>query len=97
MKKQGSAPGGTVRVTFELPPEVTAEHIALCGEFNDWSDAAAPMRRLKNGTWRATIGLEPGRDYRYRYLADGDRWINDWAADAYVANPFGGDDSVVSL
>jgi hypothetical protein len=28
---------GTVRVTFELPAEVTARHIALCGEFNDWS------------------------------------------------------------
>jgi hypothetical protein len=43
------------------------------------------------------VALEGGRRYRYRYLADGERWINDWAADAYAPNPFGGDDSVVCL
>ena len=32
-----------------------------------------------------------------RYLLDGQRWDNDWAADAYVRNDFGGDDSVVDL
>jgi hypothetical protein len=43
------------------------------------------------------MSLEPGRRYRYRYLADGERWINDWAADDYQPNPYGGDDSVVCL
>ena len=31
------------------------------------------------------------------HLLDGDRWDNDWAADAYVRNDFAGDDSVVDL
>jgi hypothetical protein len=30
-------------------------------------------------------------------LIDGQRWDNDWAADAYLPNSFGGDDSVVDL
>jgi len=30
-------------------------------------------------------------------LLDGRRWDNDWAADGYVSNGFGGDDSVVDL
>jgi len=33
----------------------------------------------------------------FRYLVDGERWENDWAADAYVPNPFGGEDSVVEV
>jgi len=44
-----------------------------------------------------TIELQPGRAYRFRYLLDGERWENDWDADAYVPNAFGTDDSVVDL
>ena len=44
-----------------------------------------------------TVDLEAGQAYRFRYLLDGQRWDNDWAADAYQPNDFGGDDSVVDL
>ena len=44
-----------------------------------------------------TVVLDAGRAYRFRYLLDGQRWDNDWAADAYQPNDFGGDDSVVDL
>jgi len=43
------------------------------------------------------VDLDAGRAHRFRYLLDGQRWDNGWAADAYVANDFGGDDSVVDL
>ena len=43
-----------------------------------------------------TVSLNAGRAYRFRYLL-GQRWDNDWAADAYQPNDFGGDDSVVDL
>jgi hypothetical protein len=55
------------------------------------------MRRDADGGFSLTIELEPGRAYRFRYLLDGDRWENDWAADAYVPNEFGADDSLVDL
>jgi 1,4-alpha-glucan branching enzyme len=97
MRKTRPTASGTVRVTFELPAAVTAERVVLCGEFNDWSATATPMRQMKNGSWRATLGLRAGADYRYRFLVDGERWINDWSADAYLPNPFGGDDSVLRL
>jgi hypothetical protein len=41
------------------------------------------------------MDLEPNHEYRFRYLVD-KQWHNDWDADRYVANPFSGDDSVVS-
>ena len=53
------------------------------------------MRRDAGGGFSVTVDLDAGRAYRFRYLLDGQRWDNDWAAHAYVANDFGGDDSVV--
>ena len=90
------AADGRVRVGFSLPPEVEAEKVVVSGEFNGWS-ANLPMKRIKSGEWRASVALDPGRRYRFRYLLDGVRWENDWAADDYESNPFGSDDSVVSV
>ena len=41
--------------------------------------------------------LAAGQRWRFRYLLDGARWENDWAADDYIRNEFGGEDSVVDL
>jgi hypothetical protein len=43
------------------------------------------------------VELEPGRQYQFRYLLDGERWCNDWHADAYVANQMGTDNCVAAL
>lgn len=94
MRKQ-HLKNGSCKVTFELPAEAGAQEVHLCGEFNDWSPTATPMTRRKDGSFRVTVTVEPGRRYRFRYLLDGQRWENDWAADAYVRNEYGGDDSVV--
>jgi len=44
-----------------------------------------------------TLALEPGRSYRFRYYLGNERWENDWNADSYVENEFGGADSVLDL
>lgn len=97
LKKSYSKTGRVCRVTFRLPAEVQARQACLCGEFNAWDPASHPMRRLKDGGFSITLSLAPGRAYRFRYLLDGTRWENDWAADGYVPNPFGGEDSVVEV
>ena len=88
---------GKARVTFTVDPQVGAQTAAVCGEWNDWSAGADVMHRDAEGGFSVTVGLDAGRAYRFRYLLDGQRWDNDWAADAYVRNDFGGDDSVVDL
>jgi 1,4-alpha-glucan branching enzyme len=88
---------GKARVTFTVDPQVGARAAAVCGEWNDWSAGADVMHRDAEGGFSLTVGLDAGRAYRFRYLLDGQRWDNDWAADAYVRNDFGGDDSVVDL
>ena len=88
---------GKARVTFTVDPEVGAQAAAVCGDWNGWSPDAGVMQRDAEGGFSVTVDLDPGRAYRFRYLLDGQRWDNDWAADAYVRNDFGGDDSVVDL
>ena len=90
-----AAEAGTIDVTFTLPAEVHAGTVALCGEFNNWSAEDIRLQRGSDGSWRATVALEPGRSYRYRYLLDGERWENAWQADCYVPNSYGSADSVV--
>ncbi len=88
---------GKARVTFTVDPQVGARTAAVCGEWNGWSADADVMRRDHEGGFSLTVGLDAGRAYRFRYLLDGQQWDNDWAADAYVRNDFGGEDSVVDL
>ena len=88
---------GKARVTFTVDPRAGARTAAVCGEWNDWSASAGVMHRDTEGGFSLTVSLNMGRAYRFRYLLDGRRWDNDWAADAYVRNDFGGDDSVVDL
>jgi hypothetical protein len=87
---------GFVTTMFRLPHAVEATAAHVVGEFNDWSETATPMEQDDDG-FVATVPLEPGRRYRFRYLLDGERWENDWAADDYVPNEFGGTDSVIDL
>jgi 1,4-alpha-glucan branching enzyme len=88
---------GRASVTFTLDPGVGAQTAAVCGEWNDWSAGADVMHRDAEGGFSLTLALDAGRAYRFRYLLDDQRWENDWAADAYLPNSFGGDDSVVDL
>ena len=55
------------------------------------------MKPNDEGVLECTLALVPGRSYRFRYFLGGERWENDWNADAYVDNEFGGADSVVNL
>lgn len=87
------------QVTFVLPKEAApeAESVCVLGEFNNWSQDAHPLRRLKNGDFTVTLELESGRSYRFRYVIDGWKYENDWYADRYEPNPYGGEDSVVDV
>jgi 1,4-alpha-glucan branching enzyme len=94
VKKTYSKGRRSCRVTFEMPADVGASEVALVGEFNDWT--ATPLAPRKDGRFSVTLSLGADRTYRYRYLLDGCRWENDWKADGYVSNAFGGEDSLIA-
>jgi 1,4-alpha-glucan branching enzyme len=70
--------------------------VHLVGEFNDWNQHSHSLvRRRGEENWNITLELPAGREYQFRYLVDGKDWYNDWQADKYVPNSFGGENSVV--
>jgi 1,4-alpha-glucan branching enzyme len=87
------------KVTFFLPKEAApeAESVFILGEFNNWSPDANPLTRLDEGDFTVTLELETGRAYRFRYMIDGWKYENDWFADRYEPNPYGGEDSIVDV
>jgi 1,4-alpha-glucan branching enzyme len=87
------------KVTFTLPKDAVPEASTVClmGEFNNWAQDSHPLKRQKNGDFVVTVELEKGRSYRFRYIIDGWKFENDWAADRYEPNPYGGEDSVVDV
>lgn len=89
---------GVVKVDFILPDAIAADADSayLVGDFNNWDEQATPMTQLKSGSFKITLDLEPNREYQFRYLVNGNQWHNDWDAEKYVANPFSGDNSVIS-
>lgn len=95
-KKQNSS--GTVRVTFELPGRVAEEQAAVVGSFNDWNAEAGAMAYVKSrDVWKKGVTLAGGARHEFRYRLDGTAWRNDEAADAYAANEFFEENSVVEV
>lgn len=85
--------GGTVRFEFTLP--AGAQQVALVGDFNGWDDNATPMvRREREGTWSASVPLEPGR-HEYAFVVDGTRWLVDPLAPQVADAGFGPTNTVV--
>lgn len=83
-----------VEVTFTLDVD-DCQEAALLLESTDWEPE--PMKRADRGKgpFRIKKRLPKGQQIRFRYLLDGQRWVNDHAADAYWRNDHGSDDSVV--
>lgn len=87
------------KVTFTLPKEAAegAQEVRILGDFNGWSwEKGTPMKAGRK-EYKATLELETGKTYQFRYMIDQQRWENDHAADAYAPNEFGEENSVVII
>jgi len=100
IKKQYLKTKPVCKVTFRISEELgkLAETANVVGEFNDWDYFSTPMKKTKKGAFTATLNLERGREYQFRYLLDNKNWENDKSADRFVATPFGdSENSVIAL
>ncbi len=88
--RPGRDAGAPVRFVLDAP----AGAVALVGDFNDWDPQTLPLVR-RGGSWSVTLRLPPGR-YRYAFVADGDRWLNDPSHPA-APDEFGTPTSVITV
>lgn len=70
-----------------------AREVFLAGDFCNWQGNDCPMRRLKDGSWKKSLKLTPGR-YEYRFVVDGHWWTDPENPDRQQ-NAFGQDNSVL--
>ena len=90
LKKKYVKSKDEVEVTFELPSAAN-EAVLVC-EVNGWQPVA--MKKSK-GTFAAKLRLPANGSYQYRFLLNNNEWVNDGAADRYVTNEHGSENSVV--
>lgn len=97
-KKQFLKSKPVCKVSFRLESAEAsgAKSVQLLGDFNNWDKSVEPMTALKSNDFTATLELETGKEYQFRYYIDGSVWINDSQADSFVANSFGEENGVVS-
>lgn len=97
VKKQYFKTKPYCKVTFRLPKKIAhgAHRVAIAGEFNDWQPQTILMKPLKNGDFTATVMLEPGREYQYRYVVDERHWLTDSGADKVKHCDFANDNNSV--
>ena len=55
--------------------DAAAKSVHLVGDFNGWSPTATPLDREADGTWAASVFLDPGT-YEYKFFVDG-QWLLD--------------------
>ncbi len=79
-------------VTFEVENE-EAQTVTLVCDFNGWQPVA--MKKLKKGPFKTKIRLPKASQFEFRYLVDGQQWLNDKAADKYSVNEHGSNNGVV--
>jgi 1,4-alpha-glucan branching enzyme len=92
-KKKGSHAVMSVKKkeTFEIN-DPNATSVELVGDFTAWDQKPVSLKRQKDGTWRATVSLDPGT-HEYRFRVDG-QWRDDTSCSARRPNPFGSDNCI---
>ena len=99
LKKQYNEKKAICKVTFKLSKDCVnyANRVNLVGDFNNWDIKSTPMKKLKNGDFSASVDLEKGKEYHFRYLTEGSTWLNEIEADKQVPNEFQSENSVVII
>ena len=93
LKKKYFKTKDVCEVTFEH--QVEAQEVALVAESNDWQPIEMKKRR-KDGVFYTKLRLPNDSQFQYRYLLNNQSWSNDTAADAYIPNEYGSENSVVN-
>ena len=98
IKKQFLKSKPVCKVSFKLNAKdaIGAKTVQVVGEFNNWNESAVLMNELKSGDFTQTISLEQNKNYQFRYLLDGVKWINEVESDSKTANEFNEYNDVIS-
>lgn len=87
LTKKYSSDKKVCRVTFTLPKEITEnfKEISVVGSFNNWDIHKNKMtHKNPDGSISLELVLDSGQEYHFKYLCDGEVWLNEPEADKKV-------------
>lgn len=74
-----------------------AKSVSLAGDFNNWNEAGTPLMRDQSGLWLTRIDAPAAGNYRYKFVVDGTRWIEDPSNGMKTPDNYGGLNSVLVI
>ena len=75
----------------------TADTVSLAGDFNGWSQAATPLTRNGSGLWSTEIVAPQAGRFEYKFIINGQRWIEDPSNGLKTPDNYGGLNSVLVI
>ncbi|PLV60443.1 glycogen-binding domain-containing protein [Thermotoga sp. KOL6] len=73
-----------------------AEYVTIAGSFNNWNSEEIEMYQIGDGWWEGVLELGPGI-YEYKFVVNGEEWVTDPNAFAFVDDGFGGKNGVFEV
>lgn len=74
-----------------------AESVSVAGDFNRWDRLATPLKRNGSGLWSTEI-VAPGIGrFEYKFIVNGNRWIEDPSNGMKAPDNYGGLNSVLTI
>jgi len=74
-----------------------AKSVALAGEFNGWDAGKTSLQKDEQGMWRAAIAAPPPGLYHYKYVINGEWWLEDPNNGMKAPDDHGGLNSVLII
>lgn len=74
-----------------------AKSVSLAGEFNDWDGNRTGLQKDEHGMWRVAIEAPPPGLYHYKYVVNGEWWLEDPNNGMKAPDDHGGLNSVLII
>ena len=74
-----------------------AHSVSVAGDFNEWSHVATPLKRNESGLWFTEIVVPGTGRFEYKFIINGQRWIEDPSNGMKAQNNYGGLNSVLVI
>ena len=74
-----------------------AQSVSVAGDFNGWSHVATPLQRNASGLWSIEINVPRAGHVEYKFIINGQRWVEDPSNGMKAPNNYGGLNSVLVI
>ena len=74
-----------------------ADSVSVAGDFNGWSRVATPLKRKPSGLWSTEIVVPQTGRFAYKFIINGQRWLEDPSNGMKAPDNYGGLNSVLVI